>query len=117
MSRYTSIYRYLLLPEKLINQARLILGRRYPPPLTTATDRPIIFERGGKEAKIVCNSDHWNRTNNESNDRRISMDGRRNFLDLILVATFAWNGKYRVPFVLGIIYREEGRWFRLFVRI
>lgn len=45
------------------------------------------------------------------------MDGRRNFLDLILVATFAWNGKYRVPFVLGIIYREEGRWFRLFVRI
>lgn len=26
------------------------------------------------------------------------MDGRRNFLDLILVATFAWNGKYRVPF-------------------
>lgn len=54
MSRYTSIYRYLLLPEKLINQARLILGRRYPPPLTTATDRPIIFERGGKEAKIGC---------------------------------------------------------------
>lgn len=50
---YTSIYRYLL-PEKLI-PARLILGRRYPldPPLTTATDRPIIFdrERGRKRAR------------------------------------------------------------------
>lgn len=50
---YTSIYRYLL-PEKLI-PARLILGRRYPldppPPLTTATDRHIIFDReqGGRK--------------------------------------------------------------------
>lgn len=55
---YTSIYRYLL-PEKLI-PARLILGRRYPldppPPLTTATDRPIIFDReqgGRKRARKI----------------------------------------------------------------
>lgn len=45
---------------------------------------------------------NWNRTDNETNDRRIFLSMQERFLDLILVPGFAWNGKYRVAFVSGL---------------